>query len=423
MKSSLKIPFVYNQETEEDRQRQTRLFTDIPLLNAALDAIPVGMVGLNRKLQIVIHNQGFLDLISWEIPDRSDRSTANADAAPGVAAGAEAADTRAEAPKAAGPEASGVLGKRIGESLCCLFHEDTPEGCGTSEHCPKCGALQSIFASLSGSRDTRECQITQIRQGRIRSLDLRVTSVPIRVLGEDFTLFSLIDISHEKRRRALEKIFFHDVLNTASQIQRGSQLARMAGNNDPRNLDVLEALAAQLVSEIRGQRDLLAAEDNELSIHPVPLDSLQLLQDIQRQLTHPAISQGQAIEIDPGSRRVTFISDPSLIQRVLTNMVRNALEATRPGETIVLGCREVEGKQIEFRVQNPSYMPRDVQLQIFQRSFSTKGRDRGLGTYSMRLLSEQYLKGQVTFTSSRERGTVFIARYPLNILKDGYSRP
>ncbi|MCP4426270.1 MAG: ATP-binding protein, partial [Chloroflexi bacterium] len=59
------------------------------------------------------------------------------------------------------------------------------------------------------------------------------------------------------------------------------------------------------------------------------------------------------------------------------------------------------------------YMPRDVQLQVFQRSFSTKGSGRGLGTYSMKLLSERYLDGRVSFQSSLAEGTIFIGMYPL----------
>ena len=60
-------------------------------------------------------------------------------------------------------------------------------------------------------------------------------------------------------------------------------------------------------------------------------------------------------------------------------------------------------------------MLREVQLQVFQRSFSTKGTDRGLGTYSMKLLSERYLHGSVSFTSTPEEGTIFRARYPLQL--------
>ena len=52
-------------------------------------------------------------------------------------------------------------------------------------------------------------------------------------------------------------------------------------------------------------------------------------------------------------------------------------------------------------------MPRSAQLQIFQRSFSSKGDGRGLGTYSVKLLTERYLGGSVAFDSTLEQGTTF----------------
>jgi signal transduction histidine kinase len=64
-------------------------------------------------------------------------------------------------------------------------------------------------------------------------------------------------------------------------------------------------------------------------------------------------------------------------------------------------------------VHNPVYIMPEIQLQIFQRSFSTKGSGRGLGTYSIRLFSERYLKGKVSFTSNPQEGTTFRVQYPL----------
>jgi signal transduction histidine kinase len=96
-------------------------------------------------------------------------------------------------------------------------------------------------------------------------------------------------------------------------------------------------------------------------------------------------------------------------------MTRNALEASQPGDIIRISCREV-GHEVEFRVHNPAVMAETVQLQVFQRSFSTKGVGRGLGTYSMKLLSERYLRGTVTFESMDGRGTSFIARYPKKLV-------
>jgi sensor histidine kinase regulating citrate/malate metabolism len=58
-------------------------------------------------------------------------------------------------------------------------------------------------------------------------------------------------------------------------------------------------------------------------------------------------------------------------------------------------------------VKNENVMTEEVQMQLFHRSFSTKGNGRGLGTYSIRLLTENYLKGEVGFTSSASTGTIF----------------
>jgi signal transduction histidine kinase len=57
-------------------------------------------------------------------------------------------------------------------------------------------------------------------------------------------------------------------------------------------------------------------------------------------------------------------------------------------------------------------MPKEVRLQVFQRSFSTKGADRGLGTYSVKLLTEKYLKGKVSFSSQQGEGTTFFVLLP-----------
>jgi sensor histidine kinase regulating citrate/malate metabolism len=78
---------------------------------------------------------------------------------------------------------------------------------------------------------------------------------------------------------------------------------------------------------------------------------------------------------------------------------------------VTLACKS-EPDGIVFSVRNPSVMDRSVQLQVFQRSFSTKGTGRGIGTFSIKLLTEQYLGGKVWFESGEPGGTVFHVRLP-----------
>jgi sensor histidine kinase regulating citrate/malate metabolism len=59
---------------------------------------------------------------------------------------------------------------------------------------------------------------------------------------------------------------------------------------------------------------------------------------------------------------------------------------------------EDDDQDYNINVRSYPLIPKDVQLQLFQRSFSTKGMGRGWGTYSIRLLTERYLgAGLISF--------------------------
>jgi signal transduction histidine kinase len=73
------------------------------------------------------------------------------------------------------------------------------------------------------------------------------------------------------------------------------------------------------------------------------------------------------------------------------------------------------GDMLEFFVHNPACIPRDAQLQIFNRSFSTKGSGRGLGTYSVKLLAERFLNGKARFQSTPLDGTTFFVSLPVGL--------
>jgi len=96
-------------------------------------------------------------------------------------------------------------------------------------------------------------------------------------------------------------------------------------------------------------------------------------------------------------------------------LLKNALEATPPDGEVTISCK-TDDKSVSFFVSNPSFIPRSIQLQIFQRSFSTKGNGRGLGTYSIKLLTDKYLKGKVSFISNENDGTTFKVDLPLELI-------
>lgn len=309
-----------------------------------------------------------------------------------------------------------LLGGRFGEAWGCVHATETPGGCGTSEACRYCGAANAKAKGLAGKAATEECRLMIRREGRDEAVDLRVWAKPLAVGGEEYLFFTAVDIADEKRKAFLERIFLHDILNTASALKGFTNLLGMDGVSLSKE-DMIQRigdLSVRMVDEINAHRLLLAAENNELELQPREIGALQLLKSVMEAYDRPETLENRRIEIAPDCDDVGIRTDPTLLSRVVGNMTKNALEASVPGETVTMGCRS-EGDQVAFWVHNRTYMPENIRLQVFNRSFSTKGSGRGLGTYSMKFLTERYLGGRISFASTESGGTVFTARYPCQL--------
>ncbi len=302
-----------------------------------------------------------------------------------------------------------ALGLRFGALAGCRNADGAPDGCGTTPGCMECGSNQAIRAVAGGSRVQEECRILR-RDGE--PIDLAVTATPLLIGGDTYTLLTAVDISDRKRRESLERIFFHDIMNTASGMQGLSTMIRaVPAEERDELLDMLESASTQLIDEISAQRELLAAETTGLETNPQNVHSLQMLHTVAGLYASHDVAAGKRLVVEPASDDIEFVADPALLSRVLGNLTKNALEASRTGDTVTLACRQ-RSHGVEFTVHNPAFIPFRAQQQVFQRSFSTKGRGRGLGTYSSRLITQRYLDGDLDFVSTPDDGTTFRAVYP-----------
>jgi signal transduction histidine kinase len=247
------------------------------------------------------------------------------------------------------------------------------------------------------------------------ALDLRVQVQPLPGSERDELLLYVTDISSDKRREVLERTFFHDVLNTICGVRGMVELLQQP-YLDQTAADgcrqALSDLCTQLVDEVESQRHLLAAEAGNLEIHRRDEPVLNLVADVLKTYRHGELTDRRQLVVDPGPLAV-IRTDPVLLRRCLSNLVKNALEATAAGGRVNLGWR-LRGGRVEFYVHNDALLNDEVQRQIFQRSFTTKpGLGRGIGAYSVKLFVEGYLGGQVRFSSGPGQGTVFTISLPL----------
>lgn len=308
-----------------------------------------------------------------------------------------------------------LLGSRPGEAVQCIHADKEVAGCGTSEACRYCGAVNAILESqATGKKVSMESRITINSGNRDESLDLLITAIPFNYKNRKFTIVTLQDISSEKRRAGLEKIFFHDTINLAGGINGSLKvLSELDDKNEGAELiEQAEIASTELIEGINAFKQLTLAEKGDLTVSIKTANSLEILSSAAGILRHHPAAGRRTVKIDENSADIDFKTDQSLLMRILINMLKNALEAAPDNDTVSAGAVMRPDGRLRFYVKNGQVMPEEVRMQVFQRSFSTKAKDRGLGTYSMKLLGERYLGGSVDFESTPAEGTIFYVDLP-----------
>ncbi|GAB6907057.1 Histidine kinase [Desulfosarcina cetonica] len=348
-----------------------------PVINGLLNTVSGLLAVLNTHRQILALNDSFLNLLGIDDPQKA-------------------------------------LGLRLGEALGCIHQAVGPNGCGTSTYCSTCGAAIAMVTCLErNSPWEKECAIQVNQHGTEKDLFLRVRACPITVEQQELMLLFLQDITHEQQWEALGRVFFHDLSNIIYALMGNSEIMlEQASAQNHAIAARIHRLALHLSREVQMQKHLNQIADADFH----PTFQLLTIERVFQELgavfgTHPA-TRNKDIQIDSAHGDVSFKSDFFLIVRVLTNMVTNALEATKKGGAIRLWATADE-TTITFCVWNHQPITDAVVKRIFQRNISTKAASgRGLGTYSMKLFGERFLGGEIDFTTSPEDGTTFRFRLP-----------
>ncbi len=358
--------------------RRLALLAGNPVTDTLLQTVGGLLAILDGNRQILAVNQSFLDSLGINDPDL-------------------------------------VLGLRVGDAIRCVHAQDGPNGCGTTPFCATCGAAISlVVAQADGQPRERMCVAQVERDGAVQDLVLRVRACPIDLGGDRIVLLFMQDATDEQRRASLEKVFHHDMANLLQGLGAAADLVRAEPDGEERRvlLAQIGRLADHLAREVHLQRALHAEDPAGLPVSRQPLAVAAVMDELRRVfLNHPA-ARGRTLAVHSSGPEPEVRTDLWLLVRVLTNLVVNALEATRPGGRVEV-VPEVGDDAVVFHVRNPATIPREIQPRIFQRNFTTKHESgHGLGTWSARFFTENLLGGSVAFTSTDRGGTDFTVSLP-----------
>ena len=359
--------------SKEVVRKENESVNQLDFVCQVMDAVPCLSVILNKNRQIVYANKALVLLLGIDELDHA-------------------------------------LGLRPGELISCIHSGTMPGGCGTSEACRHCGAVNTIMKSMhTCAPETGECRVTSNAGGnQLVSFEFKITCTPFDVGNDHFTIMTLTDISDEKRKQLLETTFLHDLSNQTNNLQGLAYMLQKADKNGQLSklTNILNTVSIKINDEIVSYKQLISAEKNALSVNNTEVNASELIGIVESSMRFHEVAAAKNIDMELPETDLIFETDATLLQRILLNMLKNALEASAPGETVRIGYT-AEENTISFNIQNNSVIPNHIKSMIFQRSFSTKGEGRGIGTYSMKLLGERYLDGKVGFESTPETGTRF----------------
>jgi K+-sensing histidine kinase KdpD len=366
--------------TSSELERTIQRVTQSPITTALLRSATSMMCVLNEHRQVVTLNTAYLD--SLDVAHSDD-----------------------------------VIGLRPGEAMHCTHAEDNAAGCGTGAHCRHCDLVHAIVTSQQSGRTVeRECIVSvRDRKGALRDISLAVRSVPLELDGEPFMVLCMTDVSQQKLHAGLERSFLHDLSNLVMALLAYSESLRTAPLAKSLPLvDDISDLTRRLSREVVVQRLLLSRDPSKHRINWQPVKIPEMLGFLQRLFSNHPVAVTKRLVVDRSPVIEECVTDPSLLERVLTNMLMNAFEATSAGCAVKLSVAPSDDG-LKFAVWNGECMSPTVSRRVFRRHFSTKkGEGRGQGTYAIKLLGETLLRGNVGFDSSPENGTTFFLDVPRN---------
>ena len=176
------------------------------------------------------------------------------------------------------------------------------------------------------------------------------------------------------------------------------------------SVDALEGLFNELLDISKIDSGMMKANPSHFELTPM-LDRLRM--DFEPE----AFERGLRVRFMPTS--LYLFSDAVLVERILRNLVSNALRYTRTGG-VVMGVRR-RGKEASLEVWDTGIgIPPEQQQRVFEEFYQLANAERnskkglGLGLSIVKRLA-QLLDAQVSLRSVPGQGSVFSVRLPLGV--------
>ncbi len=258
-----------------------------------------------------------------------------------------------------------------------------------------------------------------------KPLSLLLSAVKTVLNGQEYAITTQIDLTERKNmERQLKEqerlaaigatagMVGHDIRNPLQAITSDVYLLKeylSAMPEVPVKRDVTESLDE--IDRNLSYINKIVADLQDYAKQLMPVYSLvnlyELMADVFRSI---AIPEGISASIDI-ERSIKIETDPTLFQRILTNLIVNALQAMPKGGQLKIGALANTDEVIVAIKDTGVGIPEHVKPKLFTPMMTTKAKGQGFGLAVVKKAVEA-LGGTITFESQENKGTTFIIRLP-----------
>ncbi|MCY4351748.1 MAG: ATP-binding protein, partial [Gemmatimonadetes bacterium] len=260
-------------------------------------------------------------------------------------------------------------------------------------------------------------------------LQIIVYATELRMRGESFILASVQNIQTELEEQEMEawqkliRVLTHEIMNSITPIsslastvrgllpdsERASSLASETLPDVHTALETIQSRSEGLLHFVEAYRQLTHISRPDFQIFQISELFARVVFLMQGECDKNNIALHTAI--DP--RTLELTADPDLIEQVLINLMRNAVEALtgRSNARMDLSAKLDGRGRVVIRVQdNGPGILEDVQERIFIPFFTTKRDGSGIGLALSRQIMRVH-RGTISVQSKPEEETVFTLRF------------
>jgi two-component system nitrogen regulation sensor histidine kinase NtrY len=211
--------------------------------------------------------------------------------------------------------------------------------------------------------------------------------------------------------REMAKQVAHEIKNPLTPMRLSVQsFQRKFDPQDPKINHKVEEYSNTLIQQIDTMSSIASAFSNFAKMPAQQSETLNVSKIVKLALD---IFNEDYIEFQTEDEEILAKFDRTQLIRVVTNLVKNAIQATEEQENPMI---KVDVSQDNYHVciavqDNGVGIPEDNKPKVFEPKFTTKNSGMGLGLAMVKNIVETF-KGTITFESQEHIGTTFRIKFP-----------